>query len=73
MVVDDELSGVLGRVDERVVGGPQIDRATLMVVGSSRDLWIRQHANLLEGDSYKTSSDLWLNRYRGLSKQTKIV
>ncbi len=33
MVVNDELGGVLGRVDEGIVGGAQVHRASLLAGG----------------------------------------
>ncbi len=46
VVVNDELGGVLGRVDEGIVGGAQVDRASLLA-GGGRTL--RESLNINTG------------------------
>ncbi len=59
VVVNDELGGVLGRVDEGIVGGTQVDRASLLAGGGGT---LHQSLNINTGDfkrkgegSYKRS------------------
>ncbi len=46
VVVNDELGGVLGRVDEGIVGGAQVHRASLLA-GGGRTL--QQSLNINKG------------------------